>query len=104
MERQAKDGTIYAQVGPDEWQPVTRTAKDGTTYKKVGADDWAPLEKAPDPEMGVLEALDSVTGAPARAAIGALQDGRNPFSAAGKQFAEHPRNAPTGYDIVKELA
>ncbi len=102
MERQAKDGTVYKMVGKDEWQPVTRTAKDGTTYQKVGADEWSPIEKPKDPEMGVLEAVDSVTGAPARAFIGAAQDGRNPFSAAGRQFAEHPRNAPTGREIAKK--
>jgi hypothetical protein len=44
MERQAKDGTFYKQVGSDDWTPVTRTAKDGTVYKKIGADDWTPME------------------------------------------------------------
>jgi hypothetical protein len=43
MERQAKDGTFYKQVGPDEWAPVTRAAKDGTIYQKVGQDAWEPL-------------------------------------------------------------
>jgi hypothetical protein len=44
MERQAKDGTFYRQVGQDDWEPVTRQAKDGTVYKKIGADDWEPIE------------------------------------------------------------
>lgn len=44
MERQAKDGTFYRKVGPDEWEPVTRKAKDGTVFVKVGKDDWSPLE------------------------------------------------------------
>ena len=48
MERQAKDGTIYKQVGQDEWAPITRTAKDGTVYKKVGADEWAPNDVSVD--------------------------------------------------------
>lgn len=43
MERRAKDGTYYRQVGADEWEPVTRRAKDGTVYKKVGKDEWEPL-------------------------------------------------------------
>lgn len=43
MERRAKDGTYYRQVGEDAWEPVTRKAKDGTIYKKVGEDDWSPL-------------------------------------------------------------
>lgn len=45
MERQAKDGTFYKQVGQDEWEVVTRQAKDGTVYKKVGQDEWSPLEE-----------------------------------------------------------
>jgi hypothetical protein len=45
MERQAKDGTFYKQVGDDEWEPVTRASKDGTVYKKVGQDDWEPVEQ-----------------------------------------------------------
>lgn len=49
-ERQAKDGTIYQEVGPDQWQPVTRQAKDGTVYKKVGADAWQPMSM-PQPEQ-----------------------------------------------------
>ncbi len=59
MERQAKDGTFYQQVGQDDWVPVTRAAKDGTVYKKVGQDDWAPLEPpkvtAGDKSMAALE-------------------------------------------------
>lgn len=45
MERRAKDGTFYRQVGPDSWEPVTRTAKSGEVYKKIGADEWAPIEQ-----------------------------------------------------------
>ncbi len=53
MERRAKDGTYYRQVGADAWEPVTRQAKDGTSYKKVGPDDWAPIEQAkPKQESG----------------------------------------------------
>lgn len=44
-ERQAKDGTIYQQIGPDEWQPITRKSKDGTVFTKVGADEWRPSEQ-----------------------------------------------------------
>jgi hypothetical protein len=29
--------------------PVTRTAKDGTVYQQVGADEWAPMQSAPPP-------------------------------------------------------
>ncbi len=44
--------------------------------------------------------IDSVTGAPTRAAMGALQEGENPVTAFGQQFAENPDAAPTGEDIV----
>lgn len=58
MERRAKDGTYYKQVGDDQWTPVTRTAKDGTVYKKVGDDQWSPLEQPkPDQETNALQAF-----------------------------------------------
>lgn len=76
MERQAKDGTFYKQVGQDEWAPVTRTAKDGTVYKKVGADSWspasepvkAPISKTESAARGVAQGgtfgfADELTGA-----------------------------------------
>lgn len=46
MERRAKDGTFYRQIGEDQWEPVTRKAKDGTVYKKIGEDDWEPMQQA----------------------------------------------------------
>lgn len=55
IERQAKDGTFYKQVGDDQWSPVTRTAKNGITYKKVGPDNWSPIDtetKAPKAVKG----------------------------------------------------
>lgn len=62
-ERQAKDGTVYQQVGHDEWTPVTRTAKDGTVYKKMGADSWMPLEEQKPEEKSFLSSVgDSVRG------------------------------------------
>jgi hypothetical protein len=113
MERQAKDGTIYEQVGQDEWKPVTRTARDGTVYKKVGQDDWQPMSQPAQKEEGigtkilhgveaVGRAIDSYTGAPTRKAIGALQDGDNPISAFKDQFGENPDLAPTGKQIAQK--
>lgn len=71
MERQAKDGTVYKQVGSDEWTPVTRTAKDGTVYKKMGEDAWTPLDvslkqgqdstKNPTDERSALEIFKDAT-------------------------------------------
>ena len=43
MEKQAKDGTVYKQVGENSWEVVTREAKDGTVFKKMGSDSWAPM-------------------------------------------------------------
>jgi hypothetical protein len=116
-ERQAKDGTFYKQVGQDEWTPVTREAKDGTIYKKVGVDDWTPLVTESVPQTPQSKSLgesalelvsdfgkkvDSYTGAPTRSAIGALQDGKNPITAFGKQFGENPDLAPTGKEIAEK--
>jgi hypothetical protein len=44
--------------------------------------------------------ISSYTSAPARAAIAAAQDGKNPLTAFGGQFGEDPDKAPTGKDIV----
>lgn len=46
--------------------------------------------------------VDSYTGAPARAAIGAAQDGENPFKAGWAQFGEDPEKAPTGKQIAQK--
>lgn len=74
MERQAKDGTYYKQVGPDDWEVVTRTAKDGTVYKKVGPDEWESLSPKEMPERpwysaspegllkGAIETLPAIGG------------------------------------------
>lgn len=55
-----------------------------------------------DKVVKVAKTIDSYTGAPARAAIGALQDGKNPFSAYGQQFGEDPDHAPTGKQIAQK--
>lgn len=44
--------------------------------------------------------IDSVTGAPTRAAIGAVQDDQSPLTAFAKQFGEDPELAPTGKEIA----
>lgn len=50
----------------------------------------------------VGSAIDSYTGAPARAAIGAIQKRENPITAAYNQFGEDPSLAPTGKDIATQ--
>jgi hypothetical protein len=73
--------------------------------------DYAPKPKRAAPSMGeslvdglvsAARTVDSYTGAPVRAGIGALQDGKGTIGAlkaAGSQFGEDPESAPTGKDI-----
>lgn len=52
-----------------------------------------------------LSAIDSVTSAPTRAAVGALQDDKGLLGSAkafGKQFMADPEQAPTGKELVKK--
>lgn len=44
MEREAKDGTIYREVGPDQWEAVARRARDGKLYKSLGNDQWELMD------------------------------------------------------------
>lgn len=46
------------------------------------------------------KALDSVTGAPVRAAISAVQNGQNPITAGWNQFGNMTDQAPSGKDIA----
>lgn len=50
----------------------------------------------------VGEFVDSYTGAPVRASIGALQDGKNPVAAYTQQFGGNPQKAPTGKQIAEK--
>lgn len=47
------------------------------------------------------EFIDSYSGAPTRAAIGAAMTGNNPLTAFGSQFGEDPKLAPTGKEIAQ---
>jgi hypothetical protein len=49
------------------------------------------------------EKIDSVTGAPARAAFGAGLDGQNPLSAFINQFAGNTKNAPSGEELALKM-
>jgi hypothetical protein len=72
----------------------------------------APAER-PEPTFGeellsglvsAAETVDSYTGAPVRAGIGAAQDGKGvggALSAAASQFGEDPNLAPTGKQIAR---
>jgi hypothetical protein len=70
------------------------------------ADGYSPIDSD---ESGFLDTIskvgnkiDSYTGAPTRAAIGAIQDGENPIKAFGKQFGNDPETAPTGKQIAQK--
>lgn len=52
--------------------------------------------------LWALDKLDSVTGAPTRAAIGAIQDDKNPVSAFANQFGKDTSLAPTGKTIMQK--
>lgn len=59
-------------------------------YKPVLENVVAPIGRA----------IDSIGGAPTRAAIGAYQDNKSPIDAFANQFGEDPSKAPTGKDIA----
>lgn len=80
MEKQAKDGTFYQQIGPDEWKPVTREAKDGTLFAKVGEDEWRPLATPKTPTSGESAARGAFQGA----TFGLIDEAAGGLEAAGQ--------------------
>lgn len=77
-----------------------------TTINPVlGAISYFSNDKNKEKALKAAQAIDSVTGAPTRAAIGRLQDGGS-LSDAGQafsnQFAEPPEFAPTGKQIAQK--
>jgi len=65
--------------------------------KKPGKDsDKGYLEKG-------LEAIESRTGAPSRAALSAAIKGESPTKAFQEQYAEPSELAPTGKDIAEQV-
>ncbi|MES3012637.1 MAG: hypothetical protein V4750_02770 [Pseudomonadota bacterium] len=58
------------------------------------------LKKVGGAVSTIGRAVDSVTGAPVRAAIGAFQKDESPLAAFAKQFASSPELAPTGKEIA----
>jgi hypothetical protein len=70
-----------------------------------GDQDKSFLDRAGDVALDGLitvgRAIDTYTGAPIRAGIGAAQSGKNPITAATKQIGENPDLAPTGKQIAQ---
>lgn len=73
MERQAKDGTFYKQVGQDEWAPVTRQDKQGNVYKKVGEDAWSIItDDEPKKSTAGDKAMSALEGYAKSSSMGTL--------------------------------
>ena len=86
--------------GPwEKYQSKQETAESGP---------WDKYQTKPAEENGLIKAakaIDSVTGAPVRSAIGAVQDGGgfgDALSSFWKQLGENPDMAPKGSDIRKK--
>lgn len=86
----------------DRAKPIKETPSDDYALKgasllrKAGAAGLEGIGK-------ISRAVDSVTGAPVRAAVGKLQDGGglgDAWDSARNQFAEDPNKAPSGKDIA----
>jgi len=54
------------------------------------------------PVVAAGRQFDRFTGAPIRAAIGAVQDSKNPATALFDQFSKQPEEAPTGKEIAEK--
>lgn len=74
-------------------QPKTEAETEVDQIKKRAGSILAPV-------VAAGRFIDKFTGAPTRAAIGAIQEGGNPFQAFGKQFGAEPELAPTGKEIA----
>ncbi|MGB1290520.1 MAG: hypothetical protein ACPG5Z_00210 [Pseudoalteromonas sp.] len=95
------DAELQAMLGEDN-EP---SGLEGMSDEKLASmlqepEEQGFLDSAIETAIDVGETIDSYTGAPTRAAIGALQEGENPFSAFGQQFGEDPSQAPTGKQIA----
>lgn len=60
-------------------------------------------KEAPSGLESFLSTLDSYTGAPARAGLGAIMEGKNPISPLMEQIGEDPELAPTARDLAKRM-
>lgn len=91
-----------AKADDSDWEEVPLKSK---AELEIDSQPKSLLEDAARSGLSAVgkasRALDSVTGAPIRAAVGAFQEGGNPMQAAGEQFRSlDPSKAPTGKDIA----
>ena len=111
------DNVAEKKFDPDEYlaktQPKTNEPK--ASQKQFNPDEYLAGKqdepagamqqlgrKALDAVISVGNTVDSYTGAPARAAIGAIQDEKNPLAAYVQQFGKDPSQAPTGKQIAEK--
>lgn len=97
-----KSRAIPAELQKASWKDRAVPVDEPTEGKGL-------LDSAKDFGQGILQtvgkvgrAVDSYTGAPVRAAIGAAQEGNNPIKAYGHQFGGSPEDAPSGKQIAQK--
>lgn len=72
-------------------KPIQETELDQLKKRQESFLEWP---------VAIGRQVDRFTGAPVRAAIGAIQDDKNPASAFFSQFIKQPEEAPTGKEIA----
>lgn len=86
----------------------TAQADAGPTDPNKSARDFIQSDLIPSHTLATDAAgkvgkfIDTYTGAPTRAAIGAAQNNQNPLSAGWKQFGSNPDLAPSGETLVEK--
>lgn len=92
----APSGHDFSQYSDEQLIKMLDRSPADDTMEKAKALGSAALK----PVVAAGRFVDSYTGAPTRAAIGAIQEGKNPFRAFGQQFGSDPDAAPTGKQIA----
>lgn len=92
----SKGGVDYSKLSNEELMSIASGTPAPKSIQNLRDAEQAILK----PIAAVGNFVDKYTGAPARAALGALQDGKNPLGAAWDQFGEDPSKAPSGKDIA----
>lgn len=102
MSKPAFDPSKPFEVAPGGEKPPFDPSKpfEVGEENRLSLEEPSLLSKAGDVVARFGQAVDSYTGAPTRAAIGAMQDGRSPLSAFTSQWGESPSKAPSGPEIM----
>jgi hypothetical protein len=99
LKMQAKQKVAAPSIfGPPTSDELSRL----NTLEKLPQDDRNPVETfLGDYVAPVGRFVDKYTGAPTRAAIGAVQEEKNPITAFTSQIGQDPEKAPTGKELVQ---